>query len=122
MLILKILNLFLNLDIMCSTLAEVMPIFWYFRSHTLSKQKICLLSILALALHYDTPKIWNDLPDDVHSAKSLISFRKKLKTSSLCKSISTMDSFFSPVFSHGAVPCYVSGYTTVDFCFSVLCA
>ena len=29
---------------------------------------------------YDAPRIWNDLPDDVHSAKSLSSFRKKLKT------------------------------------------
>ena len=26
------------------------------------------------------PRIWNDLPDDVRSAKSLSSFRKKLKT------------------------------------------
>ena len=29
---------------------------------------------------YDAPRIWNDLPDDVRSAKSLSSFRKKLKT------------------------------------------
>ena len=27
-----------------------------------------------------TPKIWNDLPDDVRSVTSLQSFRKKLKT------------------------------------------
>ena len=29
---------------------------------------------------YDAPKIWNDLPDDVRSATSLHSFRRKLKT------------------------------------------
>ena len=29
---------------------------------------------------FDAPKIWNDLPQDVHSATSVASFRKKLKT------------------------------------------
>ena len=29
---------------------------------------------------YDAPRIWNDLPDDVRSATSLHSFRRKLKT------------------------------------------
>ena len=33
-----------------------------------------------LSFAYDTPKIWNALPDDVHSATSLHSFRRKLKT------------------------------------------
>ena len=33
-----------------------------------------------LSFAYDAPMIWNDLPDDVRSAKSLSSFRKKLKT------------------------------------------
>ena len=33
-----------------------------------------------LSFAYDAPMIWNDLPDDVHSATSLQSFRKKLKT------------------------------------------
>ena len=33
-----------------------------------------------LSFAYDVPMIWNDLPDDVRSAKSLSSFRKKLKT------------------------------------------
>ena len=33
-----------------------------------------------LSFAYDAPKIWNDLPDDVHSATSLHSFTKKLKT------------------------------------------
>ena len=33
-----------------------------------------------LSFAYDAPRIWNDLPDDVRSAKSLSSFRKKLKT------------------------------------------
>ena len=29
---------------------------------------------------FDAPKIWNDLPQDAHSATSVASFRKKLKT------------------------------------------
>ena len=29
---------------------------------------------------FDAPKIWNDLPQDVRSATSVASFRKKLKT------------------------------------------
>ena len=33
-----------------------------------------------LSFAYDAPKIWNDLPDDVHSATSLYSLRRKLKT------------------------------------------
>ena len=33
-----------------------------------------------LSFAYDAPKIWNDLPDDVHLATSLHSFRRKLKT------------------------------------------
>ena len=32
------------------------------------------------SLAFDAPKIWNDLPQDVHSATSVASFRKKLKT------------------------------------------
>ena len=34
-----------------------------------------------LRFAYDAPKIWNNLPGDVHLATSLYSFRKKLKTS-----------------------------------------
>ena len=29
---------------------------------------------------FEAPKIWNELPDDVRSATSVASFRKKLKT------------------------------------------
>ena len=29
---------------------------------------------------YDAPKVWNELPDDIRSATSLLSFRKKLKS------------------------------------------
>ena len=29
---------------------------------------------------FDAPKIWNELPHDVHCAASVASFRKKLKT------------------------------------------
>ena len=32
-----------------------------------------------LSFAYDSPKIWNDLPDGVRSTTSLNSFRKKLK-------------------------------------------
>ena len=35
---------------------------------------------LSLTIAYDGPRIWTDLPGDVRSAKSLSSFRKKLKT------------------------------------------
>ena len=31
------------------------------------------------SLAYDAPKVWNELLDDIHSATSLLSFRKKLK-------------------------------------------
>ena len=33
----------------------------------------------SLSFAYDAPKNWNDPPDDVHSPKSLSSFRNKLK-------------------------------------------
>ena len=33
-----------------------------------------------LSFAYDAPMIWNDLPDEVHSANSLASFRSKLKS------------------------------------------
>ena len=33
----------------------------------------------SLSFAYDAPKIWNELPDDVRSATSIASFRKKLK-------------------------------------------
>ena len=42
----------------------------------------------SLSFTYDAPRIWNDLPDDVRSAKSLSLFRKKLKDISL-QSLST---------------------------------
>ena len=35
---------------------------------------------VGLSFAYDAPKIWNDLPDDVHLVTPLHSFRKKLKT------------------------------------------
>ena len=33
-----------------------------------------------LSFAYDAPMIWNDLPDEVHSANSIASFRSKLKS------------------------------------------
>ena len=40
-----------------------------------------------LGFAYGSPKIWDDLPDDVRSATSLHSFRKRLKTIILHKHI-----------------------------------
>ena len=75
------LNLSLNPDIVCTecqsdgVLLEVPHCASIYKSKT----------HFGLSFAYDAPRIWNDLPDDVHSAKSLSSFRKKLKTYSLKK-------------------------------------
>ena len=47
-----------------------------------SGSDICLFMKCSLYVTHSVPSIliWNDLPDDVRSAKSLSSFRKKLKT------------------------------------------
>ena len=50
-----------------------------------------------LSFAYDAPMIWNDLPDDVRSAKSLSSFRKKLKTYLFEKAYPPFISSFSMV-------------------------
>ena len=39
----------------------------------------------SLSFAYDAPKIWNELPDDVRSATSIASFRKKLKAYLFCQ-------------------------------------
>ena len=44
------------------------------------KSQAKLMVHFGLSFAYDAPKIWNDLPDDVRSATSLHSFRKKLET------------------------------------------
>ena len=38
-----------------------------------------------LSFAYDAPKIWNELPDNVQSATSIASFRKKLKAYLFCQ-------------------------------------
>ena len=38
-----------------------------------------------LSFAYDAPNIWNELPDDVRSATSIASFRKKLKAYLYCQ-------------------------------------
>ena len=38
-----------------------------------------------LSFAYDAPKIWNEFPDDVRSATSIVSFRKKLKAYLFCQ-------------------------------------
>ena len=75
--ILNSLNLFLNLDIVCTLQVEVKLVVCCWRSHTLPYQFVDVISILVSALHnYDPPKMWNDLPDNVRSATSLYLFRK----------------------------------------------
>ena len=44
---------------------------------------------------------------------------KEVEDLSLCKSIATQVSVFSPVFLPGADPCYVSGCVIMDLYFSV---
>ena len=61
-----------------------------------------------LSFAYDAPKIWNDLPDDVRSATSLHSFRRKLKTYLFSQAYPPL-LLLSLVSLHGADPCYVSG-------------
>ena len=81
MVILNILNLSLNLDNRVSTiLVEVKWMMWCLRSKALFDHYISILGIFVSALHnYDAPMFWHDLADDVCSATSLSSFRKKLK-------------------------------------------
>ena len=43
-----------------------------------------------LSFAYDAPKIWNELPDDVRSATSIASFRKKLKAYLFCQAFSIL--------------------------------
>ena len=62
--------------------------------------------------------IWNNLPDEVCSATSLSSFRKKLKSYLFPKAYPP-SCFASPVFHHGADLHYVSGQSIMDLCFSV---
>ena len=67
--ILNILNLFLNLDIMCKIHIGVRLMAWYFRSHTLPHPYISrLLNTLVSA--FDASKIWNDLTDDIQQLLS----------------------------------------------------
>ena len=49
---------------------------------------------------YDAPKVWNDLPDEIRSAPSLASFRKKTQDIPIHQSLSTIIFFqFLPVVS-----------------------
>ena len=88
----NILYLSLNLDIMSITHIKVKLMVCSLRSHTLPLQ-YKPTKHFGLSFVYDAPKIWNDLDDDVPSATSLHSFRKKLKTH-LFASISTLVSPF----------------------------
>ena len=60
-----------------------------------------------LSFAYDAPKIWNDMPGDVHSATSLHLFRKKHKP---CFFVQAYPPFrFFVVSLYGTDPCCVSG-------------
>ena len=72
-----ILYLSLNLDIVSITHIKVKLMLYCLKSGTLLFQYI---NHFGLSFSYDAPKIWNDLPDDVHSASFHHSIRKKLKT------------------------------------------
>ena len=48
--------------------------------HSVYNTNKCQSGCVFLSFPYDAPKIWNDLPDDAHSATSVHSLRKKLKT------------------------------------------
>ena len=76
----NILHLFLNPDRVSIIHAKAKQMVCSLRSPTLPLQYISLLRIFGLSFAYDTPKIGNDLPDDVHLTTSLHSFRRKLKT------------------------------------------
>ena len=46
---------------------------------------------------FDAPKIWNEPPNDVRSATSVASFRKKPTNLPVCKSLSAIASLVTPV-------------------------
>ena len=71
-----------------------------------------------LSFAYDAAKICNDLSDDVRSATSFHSYRKKLKTYPLCTSISILISVF-PVSLRGADPLCLR-LMIIVFCFFCL--
>ena len=73
-----------------------------------------------LSFAYDTPKIWNNLPDDVHSATYLHSFRRKLKVYLFAQAYPPW-LLLSLISLRGADPCYISGLW-LQFFASVWCA
>ena len=73
-----------------------------------------------LSFAFNAPKIWNDLPDHVNSATSLI--QKEVKTFLLWRGILKLVSDFIWSFSVMLKCLAVSSYMIMDFCFSVLYA
>ena len=59
-----------------------------------------------LSIAYDAPRIWDDLPDDKRSAKSLSSFSKESKPTSLQKHTHPSSLFLS-VFLCSADPAMI---------------
>ena len=112
--ILNTFNLSVNPDIVCTKYVEVNMMFCWLRCHTLHRYFI-VQSILATAW------IWNDLTDDVRSAKSLSSVKKKLKPISLQKKIPTIVFLSCLGLLQGTDPCDVSGLLIMDLCFLLLC-
>ena len=120
--ILSILRLFINQDTVYTIFVEIKPMVCLLKVPYFASSVHKSTKHFGLSFAYDAPKIWNDLPDDLHSTTSLHSFRKKLKTISLQKHTHPSFWLFFLVLLHGAEPCYVSGDMINDFYFSVLCA
>ena len=59
-------------------------------------QTLCIFCMHSFT--FDAPKIWNDLPNDVHSATSMASLRKKLQTYLFAKAYLFV-AFMTPVSS-----------------------
>ena len=108
--ILNILNFFLNLDKVCPIYTEVKLVMCCSRSHTLSHQYISLQCILASTLH--SHELQRFQP-------TLSTHSQKVQNLSLCKSIPTLVSCYILVFLHGISTHYIQLY---DLWFSVSCA
>ena len=76
----NILHLFLNPDKVSITHAKAKLMVCSLRPPHFATSVYKSSKLFGLSFAYNAPKIWNDLPDDAHSATSLHSFRRKPKT------------------------------------------
>ena len=115
--ILTVLNLCLNLDILCRILMEV-KLLVYLRFHT-SNHQYKSTKHFVLSFAYDASEILNDLPDDIHPATSLSSFRNHLKNTSLEKHVH--NSFCFSSFSPSLSLLCLCLYDDRSFIFCIVC-